>query len=277
MSPTVDLYEKLGVKSDASANEIKKAYRKLAKKYHPDATGGDKDKERRFKEVSTAYDVLGNTDRRARYDAMRSGASPFGGGGGPGGGFNGGVWDLGDLFAQMFGGAQGGSQRGNSGPGGGVRYRVRTTGGGNPGFDSSPFDGFESFGGASPFGGRPRRPRRKRAETKPGGPTERKLTLADGVVVTQRGRHVYSDLRLALDEAILGTVKQVTTLSGVTKVKVPPGTSSGVKLRLKGKGANARNGKRGDHFVTIQIDVPSKIDSESEKLLAKLMKRIKSR
>jgi molecular chaperone DnaJ len=275
MSPTVDLYEKLGVKSDASAGEIKKAYRSLAKKFHPDATGGDKAKERRFKEVSTAYDVLGNSDRRARYDAMRSGASPFGQGApGAGGGFNGNVWDLGDLFAQMFGGAQGGGQPGSGGRGGGVRYRVRKTG--TPGHASSPFDGFESFG-QSPFAQKQRRPRRERAKTKPTGPTERKLTLADGVVVTQRGRHVYSDLRLALDEAILGTVKQVTTLSGVTKVKVPPGTSSGVKLRLKGKGANARNGKRGDHFVTIHIDVPSKIDDETEKLLAKLMRRIKSR
>ena len=273
MSPTVDLYKKLGIDANATSAEIKKAYRRLAKKYHPDATGGDKDKEHRFKEVSTAYDVLGDEKRRARYDAMRHGPSPFGPGAGSGAANGAGVWDLGDLFSQMFGGAgQAGprqSSRGSHGKGGGVHYRVSNSG---PGFASgSPFD--SPFGSAFEARGHPR----GREPAAPAVATERKLTLADGVVVTQRGRHVYSDLRLALDEAILGTVKQVTTLSGVTKVRVPPGTSSGVKLRLKNKGANARNGKRGDHFVTIHIDVPTEIDAETESLLAQLMKHLASR
>ena len=75
-SANKDPYEALGVKPDASQNEIKKAYRRLAKKYHPDSTGGDKAKEARFKEVSTAYDIVGDPDKRAQYDSMRRGVHP---------------------------------------------------------------------------------------------------------------------------------------------------------------------------------------------------------
>ena len=99
--PTRDPYEALGVKADASPEEIKKAYRKLAKRYHPDSTGGDKAKEDRFKEVSTAYDILGDPDKRAKYDAMKRQGFPGMGGDGGGGGV---PFDLGELFAQMFGG-----------------------------------------------------------------------------------------------------------------------------------------------------------------------------
>src|SRR5215467_12700676 len=106
--PSVDYYKALGVPEKASADKIKKAYRKLAKAYHPDSTGGDKTKESRFKDISNAYDVLGDQKKRALYDQIRAG------GGVPGQGFPGGytyttqgpgpgVFDLGDLFSQVFG------------------------------------------------------------------------------------------------------------------------------------------------------------------------------
>src|SRR5215813_14598354 len=107
--PNVDYYKALGVAKEATADEIKKAYRKLAKAYHPDSTGGDKAKESRFKDISNAYDVLGDAKKRAMYDEIRAGGGlprGFPGGytyssqgGGPG------VFDLGDLFSQFFGGA----------------------------------------------------------------------------------------------------------------------------------------------------------------------------
>src|ERR1043165_2561839 len=112
--PSVDYYKVLGVSDKASADEIKKAYRKLAKANHPDSTGGDKVKEKRFKEISNAYDVLGDDKKRKQYDAIRAGGfRPDLGGGGTytyqGGGAGGpGVFDLGDLFSQFFGGAAGG-------------------------------------------------------------------------------------------------------------------------------------------------------------------------
>lgn len=247
--PRIDHYKMLGVKPDAGADEIKKAYRRLAKQYHPDSTGGDKAKEARFKEISQAYDVLGDHAKRAQYDAVRAGAGQFGGG--FSGGDSGAPWDLGDLFAQMF--QQGGGRGGNA--------EVRFTQG-------SP------FGGANPFAGGGRR--QPRTATRPRVPAERKIRASDGSIVTQRGNDVYSDVRLTMDQAILGTVAEVATLGGKAKVKIPPGTSSGVKLRLKGKGPQSADGTRGDHMVTVQIDVPKHLDEKAKKLLIELMERTKS-
>ena len=260
VDPRIDHYKVLGVKSDASADEIKRAYRKLARKYHPDSTGGDKRAESKFKEVSTAYDVLGDPEKRAEYDALRSGGGgvPFGAGAPPGA-----EVDLGDLFSQMFSGGFGGGPGG--GPGGGrVRYNVYTSGG--------PFEG-EPFAEEIPLGGA-RRARRKR---KPEPPAERTVRAPDGTKLTQRGHDVYSDVRVALDEAILGTVTSVSTLTGKANVKIPPGTSSGVKLRLRGKGAEKGRGSRGDHFVTVHIDVPKNVDEEAQKLLVQFMERTRGK
>lgn len=267
--PTVrDPYEALGVKPDASAEDIKKAYRRLAKRYHPDSTGGDKAKEDRFKEVSTAYDILGDPDKRARYDSMRRG----GFGGPAGGGDN--AFDLGDLLAQMFGGTAGqaGAASRAGGPGG-VRYRVYNTPGAGAGFRESFFG--DGLGAESPFDFRePEQPRRRARGQQS---SERRVRASDGTLVTQRGHDVHSDVRLSIDQAVLGTVVDVATLSGKANVKIPPGTSSGVKLRLKGKGAEDGRGNRGDHFVTVHIDVPKQVDEEAKRLLVNFMARAGNR
>ena len=263
--PRIDHYKVLGVKPDASADEIKKAYRRLAKQCHPDSTGGDKAKETRFKEISQAYDVIGDKEKRAQYDAVRSGGAGRFGGGSPGGGFpggGGGVWDMGDLFSQMF--QQGGGRGGN------VDFRFTQ---GNPFGGADPFTaGGPMPGGPGGRGGR----RRPRTAARPRPPAERKLRTPDGTIVTQRGNDVYSDVRLTMDQAVLGTVAEVATLNGKAKVKIPPGTSSGVKLRLKGKGPQSAGGTSGDHMVTVQIDVPKHLDEKAKKLLIELMERTKS-
>jgi DnaJ-class molecular chaperone len=265
-----DPYEALGVSPDASAADIKKAYRKLAKRYHPDSTGGDKAKENRFKEVSTAYDIVGDPDKRAQYDAMRR----QGAFGGTGGGDGGAGIDLGEILAQMFGGAAGGGARpGAGGPGGGVRYRVYNTP--SSGFRESFFS---SGDGESPFDfHEPSAPRRRGARGQAAPAAEHKVRTSDGSLVTQRGSDVLSDVRLSFDQAVLGAIVEVPTLSGRASVKIPPGTSSGVKLRLKGKGAEDGSGHRGDHFVTVQIDVPKQIDDEAKRLLVAFMARAGTR
>lgn len=272
--PTADLYKTLGVKPEASAAEIKKAYRRLAKQYHPDSTGGDKHKETKFKEISTAYDVLGDPEKRSQYDAIRAGGPQFGQGfpgggrasGFPGdgfasGGFGGGVSDLGDLFSQFFGGGA------NSGQRGGVRFSVHTGGG-------SPFEVYEeSF---DPTGGRGRTSTRRRTRTN-AQPQERKVRASDGSMVIRRGNDIYSDTRVAIDQAVLGTVVEIATLTGKANVKIPPGTSSGAKLRLKGRGAPGADGQRGDHYVTVQIDVPKAVDEKAKRLLVQFMQRVRKK
>lgn len=257
-----DPYKALGVDSKADAADIKKAYRKLAKQYHPDRTGGDKKKEDRFKQISAAYSILSDSDKRAQFDSMANG-----GGGIPAG-------DLSEIFSQMFGGSRGGQQRQRQGnPLGG--------GGASPfgGMGGSPFGGM----GGSPFGGmggqqqQQRRPA-ARAPEKKSPPKEQKVVASDGSVLLAKGHNIYSDYRVPFQDAMLGVVANIPTITGVAKIRVPAGTSSGQKLRLKAKGKRKKsasaNPSHGDHFVTIHIDVPKVEGSKSSALLAKLVKSL---
>jgi DnaJ-class molecular chaperone len=232
--PRVDFYKALGVDKKASADEVKKAYRKLAKQYHPDSTGGDKSKEARFKEISNAYEVLGDAKKRAQYDEIREHGFRVGNGGpgGPAGfagfGGQGQVFDLNDLFSQFF--------RSQGGRGGHVRV------------ERMDFD--DGGGWHEPPRGRGRaRGDAQDAEF------QSRVRAADGTLLDVHGVDVHSEVRVPWDRAILGTVVDVPTVDGSAKVKIPPGTPSGRKLRLRGKGVS--DGSRvGDQYVTVQIDVP---------------------
>ena len=248
--PGVDYYKALGVGEKATADEIKRAYRKLAKQFHPDSTGGDKAKESRFKDISNAYDVLGDAKKRALYDQIRAGGGMpqgFPGGGaytytsqGPGPG----VFDLGDLFSQFFS-----SQN---------RQRVRV----------EPDDDDE-------IPTQRRRGGRARQRVADDAEFEQKVKASDGSWLSVDGNDVHSDVRISFDRAILGTVATVSTIDGKAEVKVPPGTASGKKLRLRGKGLTDRSGKVGDHYITVHIDVPGELDDDAKKLLIQLVTRLR--
>jgi DnaJ-class molecular chaperone len=312
-----DLYKSLGVAEDASEDEIKQAFRKLAKANHPDKTGGDKRKTERFKEINEAYAVLGDKQKRQEYDRLRR--APVGSDGMPMG------FDP-DAFAQVFGGGAGGFGRG-----GGGNVRVTTD------FDGDVGDLFASLfggGGASPFGragGRRATQRgddqigileldfreaalgtrkeiqlgsaagsaasipiqvppgadtggRLRLRGKGGPPRQRggepgdlilELRVRPDPVLSRNDADIEMDLPLAMAEAILGGKVEVPTLEGSVHVTVPPGTSSGSRLRLRGRGVRRPDGTRGDQIMRVQIVVPklSPDDAESRRLVEELATR----
>jgi DnaJ-class molecular chaperone len=225
---TKDFYKTLGVSEKASADEIKKAYRKLAKKYHPDVTGGDKAKEAKFKEISEAYETLGDEKKRAQYDEMKhnpfAGAGGVPGGGarpGAGGGFPGGAqgFDINDLFSQ-FGGR-------GAAAGGGPRVYSYSSGGG-AGEDAGGFgDIFEMFRGGGAGG----------AQAKAG---------------PRKGQDVIAKLEIDLTDAALGAEKQITVDGKQLKVKIPAGVKDGQAIRLAGQGSPApRGGQPGDLLIEL--------------------------
>jgi DnaJ-class molecular chaperone len=259
MPPQKDLYSILGVKESASEDEIKKAYRDAAKKFHPDKTGGDKGKEVKFKDMSAAYEVLSDPKKRAQYDAMRRG--PFAGGGGDGSAFSGGfegfppgsVGGMGgagleDILSQMFGGNFAGAAGGGSGRGS-TRRVIFEQDGGRRGrrVHVSP----EDVGGGAPPN------------------VEQVLRTPDGHEFVRRGEDLYIDLPLSIEEAVNGAKVDVPTLTGHVKLTIPPGTSSGKKLRLRGKGYNGE----GDQYVVTQIVVPESIDDKAREALKEFTKR----
>jgi DnaJ-class molecular chaperone len=296
-----DLYKILNVPEDASDDTIKKAYRKLAKENHPDATGGDKRKTERFKDIGEAYGVLGDKDKRAEYDRLKHApvgadgmpqgfdadtfAQVFGGRGGPGGvhvssDFSG---DFGDLFSSLFGRGFGGGGGPRAGRAGtrvargpdmvgtlevsfreaalGTRRSIRA-GGGNtievavpPGVDTGGRLRLAGQGGPAPQKG-----------GEPGDLHLEVRVLPDPHLRRSEegsGYDVELDLPLTVSEAALGTKIEVPTVETPVTVTIPAGTSSGAKLRLRGKGIKKSDGSRGDQICQIQIVVP-KVASDDE-------------
>lgn len=275
-----DLYAILGVPENADADTIKKAYRKLAKQNHPDVTGGDKKKTERFKEIGDAYAVLSDAKKRQEYDRLRH--APVGADGMPqgfdpdafsqifgdfraGGGGGGGFGDLGDLFSSIFGmggGMGGGRVRGSRGSDMqgavevsfreaalGTRRTLRTGSGQSvevnvpPGVESGARLRVPGQGGQAPRGGR-------------SGDLYLDVTVVPDPHLRRNERDIELALPLSVSEAVLGTQVDVPTVDGSVRLTVPPGTSSGSKLRLRGKGVKGPDGTRGDQLCRIEIVVP---------------------
>ncbi|MNX77904.1 Curved DNA-binding protein [compost metagenome] len=279
---TRDYYEVLGVPSNASDDAIKKAYRKLARQYHPDRVqGAGKDAaEARFKEISAAYDTLGDPEKRKTYDQMRQfgpgfqpggsqgpfgrtsrrGSSPFGGQGGFGGGFSGGGFE--DILDAMFGG--GTTRQAPSEP---IEVPVHIT-------------LEEALTGTSREVMNPRSGKQLRVKLPAGVATGSKVRAGDVMVeVTVKPHALFErtgdDLRLDLPvtfwEAIDGAEIEVPTLDGAIKMKIPPRTQSGRTFRIKGKGMPHLKGEgRGDLFVKVQLHLPPEIDEQALALWRRL-------
>lgn len=292
-----DLYEVLGVKRDASDDDIKKAYRKLAREYHPDRNPGDKQAEARFKEVQDAYDVLSDKNKRAQFDrfgfAGPDGGFPPGGGGqtfhwgggGPGGGFE--QMDpeqAQEIFSQLFGNMGGMGGGGFPGMGGGRRGRgARSRQAAPPPVESEmaiPFETAALGGKISlrvdgreidvkiPPGVEEGQTIRLGGQGPGGVDLHLKLKIQPHRYFRREGNDLILEVPLSLPEAVLGTKIDVPTLDGTKlTVKVPPGTSSGARLRLRGKGI-----KGGDQFIEIKIAVPSPKDDRSKAIIEEFAK-----
>lgn len=283
-----DLYEVLGVKKNASDEEIKKAYRKLARQFHPDRNPGDKQAEARFKEAQDAYEVLSDKSKRGNYDRFGT-AEPgpnFGGGrgGGPGGGFHfnfggggpqGGM-DAGaaeEILRQFMGGMGGGDVGDMFGqrPGRGRRAAPRevesevaipfqvAASGGSVGIQ---IDGRE-LSVKIPAGVEEGKVLRLQGQAPGGGDLLLKLRIQPHEYFRREGNDVILEVPLSLAEAVLGTKVEVPTPDGARlAVKVPPGTSSGARLRLRGKGIGG-----GDQYIEIKVVVPAPRDDRGRQLI----------
>ncbi|HEY1425234.1 MAG TPA: J domain-containing protein [Caulobacteraceae bacterium] len=280
-----DPYVELGVPRTASADEIKRAFRKLAKKYHPDANQGDKSAEDRFKRISAAFDLLGDEEKRKKFDlgeidadgreTMRGfgGGNPFqqGGGfrpGGPGGPQFEDV-DLGDILGEMFGGRGGRAggfnfnQRGHD-----IRARVELDleDAINGAKRRIAFSDGRTLEVTIPKGATEGQVLRLKGQGAPGragaGDALIELAIRPHPIFRRDGENLTMDLPISAPDAVLGGKVEAPTPDGPVTLSIPPGSNSGSTLRLKGKGMPGPVGRRGDLMARLVVTLPDKPDPE---------------
>jgi DnaJ-class molecular chaperone len=291
-----DYYATLGVDKKADAEEIKRAYRKLARKWHPDVNPNDPQAEDRFKEIAEAYHVLGDADRRRQYDSvgpdafaqqvdMSDFADQFGSffRGGYAGGAGGGYGTRGDfsMFEEILGGLGGFGGRGPAPPqqGRSVRIPVQLS------FEESVRGGertvgYRQDGGTLrtrvriPAGIKPGatiKVRGKGEDSRSGGPPGDLLldvSVAPHAHLSRRGEDLLVTVPVTVYDAILGADVSVPTLDGDSTIRMPAGTRSGQVFRLRGRGVPAENGA-GDLLATVKVQTPRDVDPELEELMRK--------
>ncbi|MCA8986672.1 MAG: J domain-containing protein [Planctomycetaceae bacterium] len=297
--PNPDYYKTLGVERTASEDEIKKAYRKLARDYHPDRRPDDAAAEEKFKEIQTAYEVLGDPEKRKKYDMYGSAFENMGGGYRPGGGagpidleqiFGGqggaGGFDFSDLFGGGGGGFRGGARTSRPRKGQDIQSNVTipfhlAAEGGRydltihrhghpvqlevkipPGIHDGATIRLAGQGESSLSGG-------------PDGDLLVRVKVAAHPWFRREGADLLIDVPISLSEAVLGSKVDVPTLSdGLVTVTIPAGTSTGAKLRLKGKGVlDARTKARGDQYVVVKVAVPRQISEEARQLMQQFQEK----
>lgn len=285
-----DYYKILNVERSASEDEITKAYRKLARKYHPDLNPDDKNAKKRFQEIQSAYDVLSDSEKRQKYDQFGhnfeqfGGGNPFGGGGGGGAQF-----DFGDIFggqggggvdfSSIFGGFGGGRSRRQ--PRGAdvsteLDVPLRTLiKGGEMEFQLNLDGKYETISVKIPAGIEPGKKIRLRGRGQNvvgGKPGDLLITvnLQPNPNYKLTGHNLELKLPITLAEAIQGARVDVPTPSGTITLTVPPMSSSGKKLRLKGQGFKPSSGDAGDMIVELQIKLPNSAPESLASILPEL-------
>lgn len=295
-----DFYQRLGVARGASADDIKKAYRKLARQYHPDHNPGDKAAEEKFKQLNEAFEVLSDPSKRRLYDEFGDDAAKLGwdekkaeqfrafrtaGPRGPGGmpfdfhsaGGDGAGVDFESLLQEMFGGQRRGRARGPRAGGdvaaeltvsladavlgaeraimlGGRRLSVKIP----AGVDTGSRIRLAGQGEPGERGGPP-------------GDLFLDVTVEPHPLVRREGQHLFMDLPVTAKEAALGAEVTVPVFGGSGKVTVRPGTQSGTKLRLRGKGVpGLRGGHAGDLYLVVMVKLPEHLDEAGKKAVETL-------
>lgn len=281
-----DPYDVLGLRRTAPADEIKRAYRKLAKKLHPDMNPGDKKIEQQFKELTGAYEILSDPAKRARFDRGEIDASGAergfrqgypGGGGARAGGFADDDIFVDDLFADLMRARRGGAAYGAGAAKGadatfalqvpfleaalGAKKRV-TMGDGKtlditipPGIESGQTLRLKGQGHAGKGGG-------------PAGDALIEIQVQPHDRFTRKERDIHAELPVSLPEAVLGATVTAPTIHGPVALKVPAGSNNGKTMRLRGKGMSVPGAAAaGDHYVTLRIVLPEPPDPELTRFL----------
>jgi DnaJ-class molecular chaperone len=304
-----DFYDILGVSRTASEQDIKSAYLRKAREYHPDLNPGDKEAEAKFKEVQQAYDVLGDKEKRAQYDQFGAGFEQFAGGprGGAGGPFTfrwsrgpGGMGgaegfdftgagpfmdlDLEELLRQasgerMGGRARTGRRRRTAPPeevsidvdfmtaarGGSVEFRLQRAD-----------DGAESktIRVDIPAGIHEGAALRLRGQGADGGDLHLRVHILPHPFFEREGQDVRVQAPISVSEAVLGCKLDVPTIDGMITLTIPPGTSSGQRLRLRERGLpTPGKSTRGDQYVEVKVIVPRSVDARSKELMEEFARR----
>lgn len=299
-----DYYQTLGVSKTAAADEIKSAFRKLARKFHPDTAKNKKEAEEKFKEINEAYEVLGDPEKRKKYDEFgagwqQAGGPPpgwqqpgggFGGGRPGGGGVEFGGTGFSDFFEQMFGGGRRGGGRGFGGFGGyeeppqrgedveaDIMVTLEEAFHGSTrqiSFRRGESEKIETYTVKIPKGIREGQRIRLAGQGGSGSAGKGDLFLR---VKFQRhpdfeiqDNDLIYDLEVPAWDAVLGCDVHVPTLEGRAKLKIAPGTQSGKKLRLPGMGLPLVGGKRGDLYAVVTVTVPASPDAAEKTLWEKI-------
>lgn len=293
-----DPYQTLGIAKSASAAEIKAAYRKLAKKLHPDVNPGRKDIEQKFKDVTAAYDLLSDPAKRTRYDRGEidaqghergfsyAGGDPFGGMGGrsrsyryatgdSGEGFSG--FDPHDLFSELFGGRDRAARKAVRGAD--VNYAltvpfVEACLGGKRRLNLSSGKTIDiNIPKGTNDGDKLRL--REQGMPAPGGAGDAiiEIHVEPHPFFARKDNDIHLETPVSLPEAVLGANIRVPTLDGYVAIKVPKGANSGTLLRLKGKGIPRAQGEAGDMFVKLKIMLPEPVPHTLAEAIEKWAKK----